>query len=259
MPNELENQDQDQNQNSPMIEEQNTGQQEGSQEAPSIDIEKIKQEAAREVAALYISSLGQKDRELQELKSQFETFKRTPPSTPEPEIDGAQFLESPNRHIRNIIQQEMATQIQPVQQILNQYVQDRQVTQIKSQLLAIPQYKEILDVYGDVVDTLVGANPTPQNYQSAILMIPGLVQTGQIPARNGSSKPSIPSKPSTSTPPSIPPSPPPAPRKPTGSTELNISETERTIARRMGISPEDYVRLRDEDDNIDSWKKKEKK
>ena len=61
-----------------------------------------------------------------------------------------------------------------------------------------------------------------------------------------------------SIPKTIPPSSPPAPRK-EEKKELNIDEEERSIARRMGIPPEEFVRLRDASSDVNTWKQEENK
>lgn len=238
-----------------IVEEQNQELTNQQGEPQSIDIEKIKQEAAREVASQFISSLGEKDRQIAEMRAQLERSQRAAPVVEE-EIDGATFLESPSKHMRNLIKKEMENQMQPVQQLLAQFNSTQQATQIKRQLSTNPAFKEIISTYEDVIDQLVGAAVTPQNYQSAVLMIPGLIQTGQI-ANRGTNTPSTPAKGGT-IPATIPPSAPAAPirNKPQ---ELSITETERNIARRMGVTPEEFVRLRDADSSVDSFKRPEKK
>lgn len=234
--------------------EQNTSQQEESN-VQSIDVESIKQQAAKEVGALYLGALSEKDRQIQEIKAQMEQMRSAPPPSQIEEIDGAKFLESPNKHIRSVIREEMQSQLQPMQQLWNQFSAQQQITQIKTQLAQVPTFKEILETYGDVVDQLVGNAVSMQNYQSAILMIPGLIQTGQIAARGNVSNSN--SNKSSVSPPNIPPSSPPAPRK-DKPVELSLTESERLIAKRLGMSEADYVKYRDADSTVDSWKEKGK-
>lgn len=222
-------------------------QEESQSQSTSVDIEAIKQQAAKEVGALYLGALGEKDRQLQELKQLVEQSRVTKPVVEE--IDGAKFLENPNLHVRNVISQELATQLAPMQALFQQFNAQSQAAQLKNQLAQNPYYKNILETYGDVVDQLVGTNVNAQTLQNAVLMVPGLVETGQVPNRSKTNGKS------TIIPGTIPPSSPPAPKK-TVTPEISITESERLIARRMGVSEEKYVELRDADSSIDSWKRK---
>lgn len=232
--------------------------QDAPQGTPSIDPEALKQQTAREVGALYMGTLSEKENRIRELESQLQTSRATPAAVIDetPNVDGAQFLEKPGEVIAKIVDQklskitaQMETQLAPMNQLYQQFTHEKQLNSIKSQFAQAPQYKAVLDTYGDVIDTLIGnAPPTIQNVQQAIMMVPGLVQMGMVPSRDGSKSQSVPA--------TIQSSSPAAPRKSADSKLRELSESEAKIAKRMGVSHSEYLRLLDAPDEVEAWKEK---
>jgi hypothetical protein len=235
-----------------IVEETPTKVQEGVKtESPptEIDVEAIKQAAAREVAALYMGALSEKSRELDSSKRELETLRNTP-RVVEEEIDGAQFLNAPKKHIADIVAKELQSQLAPIQELWGQFSKSKQIDDIKKQFSGNPYYGGILSTYGDVVDTLIGNGPiSTQSIQAAILMVPGLVQSGQLPARGTQNQKG------EILPPNITPSSPTPPKKQGEGKKLEMSESEKEIAKKLRMSDEEFVRYRDADSNVEGWKK----
>src|SRR3990167_932130 len=233
---------------------ESTEQQESTetQEAP-IDIEAIRLQATREASALFMGALGEKERRIAELES-----RSVSAPVVEEVDDGASFLQgNPKKMIAEIVKNELSAQLGPVIQSWESSQRGTVLGNIKQQFAASPHFKGIIDNYGDVVDHLIGNGPvTPQSVQAAILMVPGLIQTGQVAERKTVVQ-KLEDK-GTNIPGNLKPSPPAPPRRNEDKT-ISITDQEKQIARRLGKTDAEYVALRDAPPSIDSWNTKESK
>jgi hypothetical protein len=196
-----------------------------------------------------MGALGEKSKQITDLQTQLDSFKAQRPVVEEV-TDGATFLTNPRKHVQEVVSIEMERQLQPIKQLWQEFAKTKHLENAKRQFSSVPVYKQILDTYGDVVDQLIGTNEvTPQSVQAAILMVPGLLSTGQLATRDSKS---------TMTPPNISSSAPPAPRKQVEK-PLDITEEEKLIARRLGKTDTEYVFLRDASSDVSTWSNKEKK
>lgn len=201
---------------------------------PSID-EDFKREVMGQVGSL-ANALEEERKRNATLIQELENARREPP----PEIDATEFLQQPGVHIKNIVSEQIKEQMAPVHEFIRTVSATTQLQQIKSSLaVKNPKFKEIIENYGDVVDGLLrGAAVNEQTVTQAILYVPGLVATGQVPERK-----STPTRPNT-VPANVPPSAPPPPKSSPADTKLELTEQERRIQRLLGISDEEYLNAR---------------
>jgi len=226
------------------------------------ELEAERQRVAREVSAQFMGALGEKQRMIDSLSERV----NRPPSQPTApiieEISGSAFLENPMGHINRAVESTvgrlMKEQMAPVHELVNDFRASKVRDNAVNQLRADPFNKAILDAYPDVIEALLSSNknPSTQDVENAITLIPGLVAKGRLPNRLNSTTPVPTQKGGQSG--NIPPSSPPAPTRQNVKVEIELSDAEENIRRRMGWTKERFVELRDNPDQ-EKWASPSKK
>ncbi len=226
------------------------------------ELDVIRQNAARETAAQMMGALGEKQRLIDDLTARLSAPAPVVESSPRSlveEVTGSQFLEKPMEHVgravETIVEKLLDKQLAPMKELMSEFHANRQQENALAQLTADPYNAQILKAYPNEIKLLLAniKNPTLQDIEGAITMIPGLIARGRVPNRIQNDSPSNLSlkggQPGTG---NIPPSSPAAPRRESTKVEVTLTDAEENVRRRMGISKERFVELRD-NPNQDTW------
>lgn len=223
--------------------------QEATLQAQSIDFR-------AELETLNRRALSEQAAELDRLRSENARLARaneTQQNTSED--DASALLANP----RKLINEEMHKVVAPLIEFKQQYDRDRQyqslLGQIQSNTVLWQKYLEVKPLVDQIMATV---EPTPQNFQSALIQAAGAVSLGLVQGVQ-TQQAQIQSKSAQAgnnqaTPPYIPPSPPPAPKQGGTDKEPIITESEREMMKRMGIKTvAEYIQLRDAPSEVAAW------
>lgn len=219
---------------------------------PSIDAAALR----AELASLQGNIVTEQAQRIMDLQAELLAKNSTPAA---PADDATRFLESP----RQMIREELQSVVQPLIEFMGGIKKNDAYSNLKNECKRHATLGPLLTRVESIVDqVMANSEPTPQNLQAAIftalgIEAAGLANTNTTPP---TPPPTAPSQPVSTTPPYIPPSPPAPPRSsnnPADNVKAKVAaltETERDVAKRWGISLEQYVINRDADENASSWK-----
>lgn len=204
-----------------------------------------------ELDALQRRALAELSQKNEELQRQLAEKNKTPRSTPEE--DSQLLFKNP----RQLIREEMQEIVAPLIEFRNQFAKQSAYDNLKANLRSNPQLFAIYNEIAAHVDqAMQTVEPTMQNLQTVIFSVYGAYKAGLIPNSQPSHIPATtqPQVPPVSTPPHIPPSPPPVPRN-TGNVPKvrELTEAEREIARRQGLTPEQYIAYLNAPEDVSGW------
>lgn len=193
-----------------------------------------------------LAELSEQNRQLQERLAQQNA---TPKTTPEE--DAQQLFKNP----RQLIREEMQSIVAPLLEFRNQMTKQTAYEQLKQQMRSNPQLNSIYNEVAPHVDAAMQTvDPTPQNFQTVLFSVYGAYKAGVIPGVTPPPTPT-PVPPVSNQPPHIPPSPPPVPRN-TGNAApklRELTEAEREIARRSGLTHEQYLAYLNAPEDVSQW------
>lgn len=181
-------------------------------------------------------------------------------ATPAPADDAARFLEAP----RTMIREELQKVVAPLMEFMGGIKKNTAYDNLKAECKRHEKLGPLLTRVEAQVDQLMaGSEPNAANLQTAIFTAIGLEASGlgnpAVPVVPVT--PPTPVSASVTNPPYIPPSPPAPPRSsannPTEALKAKVAamtESEREVARRWGMTPEQYVTNRDAGEDASGWK-----
>ena len=180
----------------------------------------------------------------QSLESQISEIRK--PAPLDPAERAKQFFDDPDTATRGIVRTELDEAIKPLKSFVSEFKGASDYEKAKTRVKNIPQFKPVFDAAEDLIDSAMqGQTPNDQVIQAVALSVAGSLQMGLIPGRTLAAAPAPPLVPGAPVQPShIRPSAPPPPAPPTPK-EPELTELERRLAREKGLSPKQYIALRD--------------
>lgn len=252
---------------STIVDESIDGQVLETQVAP-IDVGAEIQKVRQELSSAFMETVREKEARNKELEGLLKQKIESDKLRDAPVLDDDAFLSKPNevlKHFSRIVEESSARQIAPLQEAVDLLMGNEKYTNVTSQFKASnPNVAPLLDLYGPEVKQIALANGkkasdlTVRDIRNAVIMIPGLIMTGQLENRatvNGNPAPM--NEKATLTTPNIRPSSPPVPKGQDIPSKGSISDSERLVMKHMGIKNDaEFIALRDAPPDVRTWPKK---
>lgn len=208
--------------------------------------------------ALYLSVLADKNREIENLQRQVKESQKQPERVISPQEESS-FFEKPLTNTKELIKSELASQLAPMYDFINNFQKTSQYDVLKRDIrVRNPAIANLLtpDIEAYVDQAMAGIQPTEQNLVGVILQVKGAQAAGLLttaPITNGNTTSSAVPTTVQQTPPSnqapnltvpahLRPSTPPAPRLDSNESapKRPLSENERRLMREWGMTEEEY-------------------
>lgn len=203
-----------------------------------------RQAALAEAAGVYGSAIQDAERRAREAQEQLNAARvstQTPPKT----VESAEYFADPVSHTRNLIREELAQAVAPLNELARQTQNQNTYMQVKQQLRMHPQLGPHFAAIESVLDQEARyLNQIDVNSVGALAVnIIGRANLGMIPgvALGAPARPVAP--------PQVPPA---APRNvPTApTTPVELTEDQRRLARMNGMTDEQYIAFTNNDGSL---------
>lgn len=214
-------------------------------------VAEARQAALAEAATVYGQAAQDAERRAREAEAKLAERAAAAPAAPT-QIDSTEFFSDPQRHTRQIIQEELRSSVGPLNQFMQQTQQQNQYQAIKSQLSMHPQLAPYMGQISNQLDMeaqyLQAVNQ--QSVAALAFNIIGRAMAGVIPgvALNGGVTQAAPVIPGA--PPQVAPSA-AVVKKQTG-VKIELNEHQRAVARMNKLTDEQYIKWTESDGSITS-------
>lgn len=212
---------------------------------------KVRQEVLAETQGIYQGAILDAERRANEARSELETLRRAPTAPPVSDPSSADFFADPMSHTRNLVRDELARAVAPLNQLALETRNASAYAQIKNQIRIDPRFAPHMASIEPLLDQEAQyLNEVTMNSVGTLAVnILGRIVIGAIPGF----APTVANTPTRQVPPvAVPPSAPTVPR--TVPTAITLTEDQLKIARLWGMSPEQYLAYTNSEGSIDSLK-----
>lgn len=222
--------------------------------------------ARQEVENLYGEALRDSQRQnlaaaraLQEREAELERVRSTAATPPAERVSGADFLADPQTHIAEIVRKEVAGALRGINELAGDMRAKTKFSEMKTQFLLHerlgPLYKKVEMHVDNMLSTLPDDQLTPHAFQATILSTYGAAQAGLIPGFTIESAPPPNKETTVSTLPASPPNP-NKPKVDKTPVKIELTESQRRVAKLQGLTDEEYIAMLDSDGTVDDMNKR---